>query len=254
MNETLFQDPTENPPQDYLSELVGDSKKFKTAEELARGKWESDQYIKTLLLKHDQLKEDYLRVMEENKAKAKLEELIDQMKNDQQLSSSEQPTAKEVQKPELDLSNIEELVSKKIREREAETKEGANFKVVMDKLKERYAHNYANVLREQASFLGMSEDDVNSLARKSPQAFFRIMGLDEQPKGESFQAPPRSNQISSSFKPKEEKRTWSYYQKLRKENPRAWLDPKTTDQFHKDYIALGKEFEDGDFRRFGDGL
>ena len=36
---------TVDPNKNYLTELVGDGKKFKTQEELARGKYESDLYL-----------------------------------------------------------------------------------------------------------------------------------------------------------------------------------------------------------------
>jgi len=256
MNPTLFQDQRNqyDPSRDYLSELVGEQKKFKDNQALAFSKLESDDYIKTLQGKLDQVTADYLQVMEENKAKAKLEEMLDQhIAKSQQLSSSDTtPKAKEVQEP-FDMNKIEELVTKKLVQREAETKSDANFKIVMDKLNDRFGHNYPNVVRERASFVGLSEEDVNSLARKSPDALFRMLGIDQ--KQEQFQSPPRSGQISNSFAPKgPEKRTWTYYQELRQKDPKAWLDPKTTVQMHKDYQELGRDFEDGDFKQFRDGL
>jgi hypothetical protein len=38
---------------------------------------------------------------------------------------------------------------------------------------------------------------------------------------------------------------------MRQTDPVKYRDPKTQDQMFKDYIALGDEFEDGDFNKFG---
>ena len=74
------------------------------------------------------------------------------------------------------------------------------------------------------------------------------MGLDQQPMIDTFQAPPRATQRSDSFAPKSTKRTWSYYQDLKKSDPKAYNNPKTIVQMHKDYAELGSTFEDGDFK------
>jgi hypothetical protein len=38
------------------------------------------------------------------------------------------------------------------------------------------------------------------------------------------------------------KRTWAYYQELKKTNPKLYLDPKISVQMDKDAIALGDAF------------
>ena len=43
------------------------------------------------------------------------------------------------------------------------------------------------------------------------------------------------------------KRTWSYYEKIRKDDPARYRDPKTHSQMFQDAIALGDAFADGDF-------
>ena len=88
---------------------------------------------------------------------------------------------------------------------------------------------------------GITSAEVNDLARKSPDAFFRLMGLDRQEDG-NFQAPPRSNQRSDNFSPNTQKRDETYYDKLRRENAKVYYDPKTQVQMHKDAQQLGAQF------------
>jgi hypothetical protein len=42
-------------------------------------------------------------------------------------------------------------------------------------------------------------------------------------------------------------RTWSYWEKMRKENPALYRSPAQSAQRIKDAMALGKDFEDGDY-------
>jgi hypothetical protein len=239
-----------DPNKDYLTELVGEGKKFKSPQELARGKYEADQYVRTLERQKDELRSDYLKLKDEQAARAKLEDLIDQWSNKQQ-SSSDNTQANEQQttKPVIDSKEIESLVSSKIQEHELTKKQQENFAQVRTKLKERFGNNYQEVLKQQIDNLGLNEDFINDLARRYPTVLYKTLGLDQEQR-ESFQSPPRSNQRSDNFAPSTTKRTWSYYQKIKKENPKLYYDPKTTVQMHNDAIALGKEFEDGDFNAY----
>ena len=69
----------------------------------------------------------------------------------------------------------------------------------------------------------------------------KTLELDSQP---AQQAPnlPRTQARPSTFAPTSQKRDWNYYQQLKKENPRAYLDPKIAIQMHDDAIALGDDF------------
>ncbi len=180
MNENLLDAASDldtvDPNKNYLTELVGDGKKFKTQEELARGKYESDLYIKTLTRQLEDMRADVTRFREESVARARLEELVDQLSSKQLTSSAEQPLAKEDSKPEY---NIDEVVSNKIREIEAQRKEQQNFNDVKNKLKERFGDNYPNVLKQQIDNLGLTQEFVNDLARKHPAVLYKTLGLDQ---------------------------------------------------------------------------
>lgn len=239
--------PEYDPTKNYLTELVGETKKFKTPEDLAKGKAESDSYIRILEKRLDDLRNDYLQSREENQSRTKLQELIDKLAVQQQNSSNE-PVKVVEQKPGIDLNEIDNLLDKKLLAREASRKEQDNLNAVEKKLKEQFGTNYQAVLKERVESLELTGEDITALAKKSPTAFFKTLGLDQQQQ-ESFQAPPRSQQRSDTFSPtSNQKRTWSYYQKMRREQPREYLNPKTAVQMEKDYQALGKDFEDGDFK------
>lgn len=232
--------------KNYLEELVGEGKKFKDPSALARGKAESDAYIVTLTKRMDDLRKDYLTMREDSVARASLDELLQELKAEK-LATQNNQSEKPEQQPSLDQNAIKSLISDTLKTTRAEEKAEANYSKVEQTLKQKYGSNYGTMLKEQADMLGLTSEDVNSLARKSPEAFFRTMGLNET-KEETFQAPPRGSTRTDSFTPKgQTKKTWSYYQNLKKDNPKLYLDPKTAVEMNASYTALGKEFEDGDF-------
>ena len=236
-----------DPNKSYLEELVGEGKKFKDQETLARSKWESDSYIKILERRLDERANDYKSLKADYDSRASLQELIEQAK--QQFTSSETPPAIGEQKPAIDSQEIQSLVSKSILEHENTKRQTENYNQVVSKLRERYGNNYQANLKSQMDALDLTESEINDMARNRPKVLFRTLGLDQEVQRENFQSPPRSDRRSDSFAPQVKERTWSYYQELKKANPNLYNDPQTNIQMQQDYIRLGDKFEDGNFHQ-----
>lgn len=236
-------DDTDQIPDKYLE-------RFKDAEKEAviREKYKTDRYAESLTQRLDEMREDYLKLREEHMARASLQELVDRLAAGQLTSSDDTPANEDNDKPTIDLTKIDELVEQKLTQKELERKQTDNFNQVKKKLTERFGRNYQEVLKEQQETLGLSDEYVNSIAKSSPRAFFKLMGLDEEAKDNTFTSPPPSRTRSDSFAPRVEKRTWAYYEKMRKEQPKVYYSPKTQVQMHKDREELGQEFEDGSWR------
>jgi len=242
-------DPEEiDPNKNYFEELVGENKKFKTPEELAKGKAVSDAYIKTLERQRDELRNDYLKIKDDYNTRAKLEEVLDKLTAAQQSSTdSSTQNANDMNKSQINPQEIESLVSNKLQEYETNKKRQENFNLVRNTLQDRFGPNWKTAIGPAVATLGISEDYINETARTHPQALLAMFPPKAQEDG--FQSPPQNSRRSDSFAPRgAEKRTWSYYQKMKQDNPKQYYDPKTTVQMHKDALALGPVFEDGDFK------
>jgi len=229
--------------KNYLEELVGPGKKFATVEDLAKGKYISDEVIKIKDKRFDTLSDEYKRVRDENTAGPKLKEYLDKIETlQQQLTSRQTPPSNEENQASYDPKQLEILVSSQFQKLKQTEQEEANAKVVKDKLIERYGNTYNNVLEEQAKALGLTTDEVNTMAKRNPNLFIKTFDLNV-PRSETFQTPPRQSQRSDNFAPRSpEKRDWNYYENLRKKDPSAWLDKKIAVQMEKDAQALGKDF------------
>jgi hypothetical protein len=240
-----------DPDKDYLTELVGPDKKFKTEADLARGKVESDAFITHLTREMKNLREDYLKLREEGASRARLEEVLDQIK-ELKSASNNQPddgivNEADIKQSAFDPEQINTLIATKLREAEVKKIRDNNMKIVQDKLRERFGENFGSALREQTRNLGLDEDFVKNLAETSPEALFRTLGLNENKDRNNFQAPPHTQRMSStSMTSKSNQPTYSFYEEMRLKEPKKYYDQKTQVQMHKDAQRLGEAFFDTD--------
>jgi|SRR5712664_1938325 len=231
-----------DPSKNYLPELVGEGKKFKTPEDLAYGKAQSDSYIKILERQMDQLKADYEEARIEAISRARVEELVNKLNN----PSPIQPQVTNDQtKPEINMTEIEALMSRKIQETEINKRHKENLDMVKAELEKRFGNNLESHLKE----VGLDGESAAQLAKVNPQLVLKALGVDKTSQPYNT-APPRNTSVASPNKYTPQ-RTWSYYQEMFKANPSLKMDSRTNVQMQKDYISLGEAFEDGDFNRFG---
>lgn len=240
---------------DYLVELTGPGKKFdrtkytseaEMLKAIARGKYEADHFIDFSNKEKDKLRQDYLKEKSENDARAKLQELIEKLTT-KEPTHSELPLANEGAKvPELDLSKIESLFDQKYDQKVRTEKETNNFNQVKAKLTEKYGTQYPTVFKNTAEQLGFSTEEMTALAKRSPEAFYRAMGMDRPAEGSQWQAPPGSSTRSDAFVPTSgsKAKTESQYDQIRIANPKLYWDQKTQTQMHKDAMELQEKFFD----------
>jgi hypothetical protein len=231
--------------KNYYSELVGEGKKFKDNESLAKGKYLADLHAQTLEKRLDELREDYLREREMNATRAKLEDVIKQLETTK--LSNETPS-NEVREPALKTTDIEEFLSKEVPKHvsayELERRMKENFNTVKSKLIERFGNNYQNQYKDKIDQLGLTPERAEALAREAPTAFLTMLGLDRSPQRMTDTTPPSS---STSFRPQTgEKRKMSYYKELRKTKPMLYHDPKIAIEMEKMAQELGEDFFDVD--------
>jgi hypothetical protein len=245
---SLFDQNNTQTPEEQREALAA-KWKDKSPEEIIKAKVDSDLFISELTSTMDQMRQDLLETRETANQQAKLQDLIDRLENNREQVAT--PLANDnAQQPSFDMNEIENIVKQKIQETESSKIANANFSVVENKLKEKFGNNYTSILKEKASNLGLSIEDVDQLARKSPAAFFNTLGLNET-NDNSFQAPPRSSTNNTSFTPNVKQRTWTYWQELRKTDPKAYYEPKNSLQRMKDAETLGETFKDGDYKLYG---
>lgn len=238
MTETLFTPTAEvtEPPKEFHKELVGEGKKFKTDEDLARGKWEADNHIKTL-------EAELASARKTSATEARLQELVDKLtaagipqpKSGPEPKGDERPTG-------VAPEQLEAVVGKKLQEYETERTARDNRAIVRNELQKHLGPNFVTKLKERAAELEVGEKFLDSLAASNPKAFLKLVGVnDTQAQTETLFTPPRSAITSSTEHRESGKKDFKYYQGLKAKDQKAWT-PQVQQEMHEQAMKLGAEF------------
>lgn len=232
---------------DYVAELVGPGKKFPDVQNLAKGKYESDLYIKRL----EQEREEQRRDLE---ARLSVEDFIKEMKKEKnsilpsqvpQVPEGERRNDQPQVKPGMSPEEIASLVEKQISQKEDEKQRRENVVFARNELLKQWGQTFPEKLKLEAGRLGVSEEFLSQTAEKAPMAFLKLLGV--QPEGPSkastYQAPPKNEmhvvigntEGSTNLK-------WEDYEKLRKENPRRYWSRQVQSEIHKLAASRGASF------------
>jgi hypothetical protein len=229
-------DTTIDPSQNYLEVLVGDGKKFKTPEDLARGKAEADAMIARLIAEKRELEAEV-------NSRKRVEELVDQLGS---RLTPPSPTSVDTSPREPDADkqpvDVKKLLDEALTEREKEQRRAQNTDFVKRELTEKLGPGYASIVKQQADSLGVGTEFLSNLAAEQPKAFLKLLGLDGAPRAPDAPFTPPPSQVQTGFKPTGDQKTFSHYEKLRKENPRDYWSAKTQSQMHQDAMRLGADF------------
>jgi hypothetical protein len=233
--------------EDLVAALVGPDKKFKSVQDLARGKLEADSFIKKVTEENNALRALIQNSEENNWSSNAMTDLLARVS---QGSHQVQQPATETKveggagnQPQALTSSDVEILFKNLRQKEHED---ANEKTAFGKLAESFgADKVEEVLQKKAASLGLDVDTLKATARKSPTAFANLIGDNRQQAsapatGRNTSAVPELAGLGS-----EPKRDRAYYDKLKNEMgvKKFMLDKSLQVQLHRDMMTLGDAWE-----------
>lgn len=218
--------------EDYLAQYVGEGKKFKDINELAKAYANADKFI-------PELKND-LQTTREFIA-SKLDEIA--QRNSQALPNgqTEEPGGNQpapVVPPNAEGEDLDTRIAKALEERDLAKRLEQNAQIVEDVLIGHLGSKDAAVeaVQAKARELGVEPGYLKQTAFQSPKAFFSLMGIDPDQKPQSNSTPAPSSDVNPRAlghgQPKPN--TYAHYDQLRKSNPSLYWSPKTQAQMHKD--------------------
>lgn len=187
---------------------------------------DKDDFIDTLKSENQTLREKMAEVEEKVQSMGTVEQALARMKEQQ--TSNQDTTLDE-----------DKLVSKVLGSIEAKTLEEsqtANFKEVSSKLTKLYgADKVDETIDKVATENGLTRSDVADLAKKSPQAVYRMMGIDQS--STSF-TPSHSTNVGQNDDAKSREQKLAEFSKLRKEDPKKYMSPEVQKAFRQ--VCLSK--------------
>lgn len=230
-----------NKPVTLTKEDVIAKWKDKPLEELLAAKAESDLYIESMKTRFDDLSKDYLALKEQSNTGAKLQELLDRIDNSNQPRDLPPITEGNQVQPGMKPEEIERIVNDRLTAHQLAQRQNENLSSVQNKLREAFGNDYQASYKQRLDSLGIDAAFADDLAKNHPTVFIKTFGLDQQPQHTSPSI-PRTSVRPNSFAPQTTKRDWNYYQNMKKNDPRMYLDPKIAVQMHNDMMELGSDF------------
>ena len=228
-----------------LDKLVGEGKKFKDHESLAKAKLESDNFIRRLQEENAGLRQDLA-------SRTTLEEFMETMKSqtsegNASASNQETPSSGDRDDPEISVDAIVKQVRDSFVQEQTEAKQLQNVQLVEDKAREAYGPNYKEKLRERAEHLGTSTQRMSQLAKDDPNAFIAVM-IPEGTTPPSVPTVPPASSVNTEGQAavggNEQYSRKSHFDKLRTENPDVYWSPAIQNKMHAMAQKYGAEFFD----------
>jgi hypothetical protein len=225
---------------DYLKELVGDDKKFKTADDLARGKHESDRFI-------EKLQSELREMRDELNQRLSLEDTLKKIEQSVSREPASNPPEPRVDEGDEDTAKglteeqVTELVQKSLSQEKERDTQTRNIEYVRNELRKRWGQDFVDKMHKRTEEVGLGKDFATGLAASQPKAFLELMIGHPVDQGNS--APPRSTQVSStSFRASHGAQKYKDYERMRKEDPKQYFSTATQMRMHKDAIEQGESF------------
>ena len=233
---------TPSPQGSFLSKLVeAKGENWKDPEVLAKGKIEADGYIQTLEGQLTQMREDL-------KKKEYQDEVLEQLQkkatestavNNGVPNNNNSNTEGENTTRNLSEEDLKSLVEQTLNQREADAVTKTNLQRVDEELDKTFGTNAEEVVKKKAEELGMSMDRLSEIASESPNAFFTLIGEPKPTFNPMVNGSVRTEGVNMQVSTD---RNWQFYQKLRRENPNQYYEPKMQQQLLQDKMRLGDNF------------
>ena len=226
---------TEDKPQEQegggkssaLEALVGEDKKFKTVEDLAKSKADTDAQITQIVEDNRELRRKITEL--ENKANtSKFENEISDIRNELSQRKSEQEP-KETTPPQLVTGDLEKMIDTYVTKREATATAKTNVDQTNAKLVELYGDpvKAQEEVSRRAGELGVSVQDLTQMAAKSPTAVLALFSTQQQTSGGSISKESSVQGIPNNLAEADSKEALD---KLRRENPSQYWTQGTMDR------------------------
>lgn len=229
--------------QATLNDLVGEGKKFKTPDDLAKAKLESDRFIEKLQNEQRELREELSKRLSVEEALKRAQEAKPQ---DREPPANPQPQPRQESPQQIDVASE---VDKVLRQRQQEDSTRSNIDLVTSKLTELYGtvDKAAEVVNTRSRELGMSVEQLQKMASQNPKAFFKLIGVEDKPaqdpgatswnraKNPTAMRGATQNQTAQPG-------TYKYYEEIRRSDPASYFSPRVQLQMDKDAREKGEKF------------
>lgn len=241
----LFEDTNdgESQPQPIsFEDLVGEGKRYRDPDAVAKAVSEKDAFI-------EQLKKENAEMRTDLSSRMTLEELADKVfKGRDTGNPTEDPRPTQPQEPRVEenrpqIEDLSEQVRKLLMEERAKETRNGNIEKAKSALKEAYGADYKQAVLKAASELGVSEQYLADMSATTPAGFMRLIESVVPRDNNSPTTPPAGSFDSSrGAEPGFKKRNAAYYNELRKSDPKKYFSKEVQVEMYKQAREMGEAF------------
>lgn len=216
---------------DFLEQYVGEGKKFKDVNELAKAYANADKFIPELKTDLQNTREFIAEELKKIAERNNVEPPVLTEERREHLPSSDAP-------PKDAGEDLEARIAKALEERDEIKKFQSNAAIAESVLVEHLGSKEEAIKAVQAKAveMGVEPSYLKEAAFKSPKVFFNLMGINPESKPTSHNTPAPSSEVNPNMlgagKPKPS--TYEYYNQLRKSDPKLYWSPKVQANMHRD--------------------
>lgn len=185
---------------------------------------DKDEFIKQLQSENQQTREMYASLEERMQNLSKIEEVLNKKGQEQQVVDN--------QDTNLDEDALVGKVIENLNKAETKQKMDQNYNTVVARLESEFGSQYVEEkVSEAAKANGLSIDDMRETARKSPDAFYTLVGLKSQ--GTQRPTTPAPTRGSQQAPQETGVKDAAYFANLMRTNPREYWKAETQREFRK---------------------
>src|SRR5690554_213926 len=188
---------------------------------------DKDEFIAQLQQENQQTREMYASLEERMQNLTKIEEVLNKRMEQQDVGNQDTTG--------LDEDALVGKVIENLNQKQTEAKMQQNYQSVLERMKATVGEEHIeSKVSEAAQANGLTVDDMVSLAKKSPSAFYKMVGIE----GTSNQQPRTPTPMRGTQTPPQDtgERDAAYYARLMRENPKEYWKPETQREFRKLFI------------------
>jgi hypothetical protein len=229
---------TANETTSLLESYVGDGKKYKSPEELAKGYQNADQFLNQMKTENEQLRGELDK-------RLNAEDMVDRIKREhEELQASMK--AQENTTPQLDEKALSDLISQTLDQKNTQKVAQDNIQAVDSKMKELFGTDKASeIVQTKSKELNLSVEYLAEVAAKSPDGFYSLLGIGRDKtitpsitaSTTNTEAVAKVNSIGAV-----EADTWNSFESLRRSDPKKYYTPTVQNKLFKARQDKGQAF------------
>jgi len=230
-----FLNNVDEPTANYVDQLVGEGKKYKDVEELAKAYAHANNHIKNVEGDNASLRTEFEAFRDFATAQlTKTNPLPSNPPLPDQNEQNRQPEPAAAVPPNGDEGavDLDARIAKMLDEKDEQKRMQGNADLAQEAMVKHFGSQEAAVkaINDRANELGVSAQWLANTAFQSPKAFFASMGLNPDIPVRSTSTPASASDVNvqrlADVNPGVKPGTYAYYQELRKKNPSLYFSNK----------------------------